>query len=73
MKKRGIIVGPMTREAIVKRLFGGLTLKAFAEENPAEGAGWQMGAGRRHVGGGRLQYPVGGIAGASVPSRHPLF
>jgi DNA repair exonuclease SbcCD ATPase subunit len=34
-KKSGIIVGPMTREAIVRKLFNGLTLKAFAEENPA--------------------------------------
>lgn len=37
MKKRGIIVGPMTKEAIVKKLFGGLTLKAFAEESNPTG------------------------------------
>lgn len=35
-KKRGIIAGPMTAEAIVKKLFGGLTLKAFAEETPKD-------------------------------------
>lgn len=45
IKKSGIIVGPMTKEAIVKRLFGGLTLKAFAEENPAEGDGGDEGDG----------------------------
>lgn len=36
-KKRGIIVGPMSKEAIVRKLFGGLTLKAFAEEKPDDG------------------------------------
>mgnify|MGYP006905684379 FL=1 len=43
-KKRGIIAGPMTAEAIVKRLFGGLTLKAFAEENPEDNGGEGDGA-----------------------------
>ena len=38
-KKRGIIAGPMTREAIVKTLLNGLTLKAFAEENPEDKGG----------------------------------
>lgn len=33
-KKRGIIAGPMSTEAIVRKLFNGLTLKAFAEEKP---------------------------------------
>ena len=45
IKKSGIIVGPMTKEAIVKRLFGGLTLKAFAEENPTNDEGGDGGDG----------------------------
>lgn len=45
IKKSGIIVGPMTKEAIVKRLFGGLTLKAFAEENPTNDEGADGGDG----------------------------
>lgn len=35
-KKRGIIAGPMSTEAIVRKLFNGLTLKAFAEEKPGD-------------------------------------
>ena len=38
-KKRGIIVGPMSTEAIVRKLFNGLTLKAFAEEKPGDEGG----------------------------------
>lgn len=38
-KKCGIIVGPMSKEAIVRKLFGGLTLKAFAEEKPKDEGG----------------------------------
>lgn len=38
-KKCGIIVGPMSKEAIVRKLFGGLILKAFAEEKPSDEGG----------------------------------
>ena len=38
-KKSGIIVGPMSKEAIVRKLFKGLTLRAFAEEKPNDDEG----------------------------------